>query len=260
MKSIIFLFLLLIVTIFAFIKQDQVIDTLLGTSESTQVEVKDEIENVSENEVEGEDTQDDISTPTVESKLQEAQISDELEKNRDLDADFELVGDTEEESEGVSENENEVEGEGESIATSEVPTNVQDILDNKKFTSENLSFTYSPEFSYAEKTANLIEIYKEDTLIGNIQVVTLDTDESLESFFSKSDLDILSLAASQGVYPVEFSQSFVDKALKLERFLGLEYLNYYILKDGLRIIICNIESSYDNDAFAKVTISSINPK
>lgn len=241
MKSIIFLLFILLISIFAYINQDAVVDVLLGLeSNSKSTSQTQEIRELEEEVI-------------LESENGNSENTDFLkfQNSRSLDDDFTQkdpmleINDSSDLGGQTFENNSQT---------------IDEILGFKNFESKLLKLTYYQEYEFSEITSELIDIKRQGNKVGEITIVQNVEDSNIETYFENQDFNFISDADKQGVYPENFEQAFFDESLKFLNFSGLKSFDYFILKKNSKIVILKIESAQKDKNFEKVILSSLRLK
>ena len=230
MKSIIFLLLLLSLSIFAYIKQDELVDVLVGEEKNQEVQIENNIKIESESE-----SRDEFL---------------DFQNSRSLDDDFnsDLAPET---NDKIIETQLEMGRENQLI---------QEILSFKNFESQALNLTYYDELNFVEVERSLIDIIENEQKVGEITLIENIQESSIESYFKNQSFDLIQDANNQGVYIDAFEQSFFEETFKLVGFKGLKYYDYYFFRKNTEIVMLKIESKSRDLNFEKVIISSLRLK
>ena len=244
MKSIVLLLFLLAVSIFAFIKQDEVVDVFMGPRFENQNKIEDNPE-----------IQNEINNQAKEESVTQDQSSNEQDLNyldfkseRSLDEDFKI-------------NIKDISIKEENLRVKDETTDefINQVLDLKKFESNNLILTNYSELKFVEIEPQLIEILKDDK-IGEITVLKDIQESTILDYFKTQSFNLIQDADSQGVYIENFEQSFFDESFKLISFQGIDIYDYYLLKKDSTIVIIKILSQEKDSNFEKIIVSSIRLK
>ncbi|MBI95646.1 hypothetical protein CL656_00635 [bacterium] len=230
MKSIIFLLLLLSLSIFAYIKQDDVIDFLVGEEKNQEVQ----IENITK----------------VDTRSEHKDEFLDFQNSRSLDDDFNKDLTSEKDVQEV-ENQNETGRENELI---------KEVLGFENFESQKLNLTYYAGLKFLEVESSLINILKDDQKVGEITLIEDIQESNIESYFKKQSFDLIQDANKQGVYVENFDQSFFEESFKLIGFKGLKIYDYYFLRKNSAILVLKIQSDSNSENFEKVVVSSVRLK
>lgn len=237
MKSIILLLLLLLLSIFAYIKQDDVVDFLVGQQKGHELIIE------NKQAMYGDDYKQEKTENVVEN------YSD-FQNSRSLDDDFNKDLTSEKDAQEV-ESQNETGRENELIT---------EVLGFENFESQKLNLTYYAGLNFLEVESSLIDILKSDQKVGEITLIADIQESSIESYFKNQTFDLIQDANKQGVYVENFDQSFFEESFKLIGFKGLKVFDYYFLRKNSSILIFKIQSDSNSENFEKVVVSSVRLK
>ena len=237
MKSIIFLLFILALSIFAYIKQDDVVDILVGQQKGQELIIEDK-QAMYGNDYKEEKTENEVENYS------------DFQNSRSLEDDFNKDLTSEKDVQEV-ENQNETGRENELI---------EEVLGFENFESQKLNLTFFDEYKFQEVESSLVNILKNDTKIGEITIIEDIQESSIENYFKNQSFDLIQDANKQGVYIENFEQSFFEESFKLIGFKGLKLYDYYFLRKNSSILIFKIQSGSNSESFEKVIVSSVRLK
>ena len=248
MKSIVLLLFLLAISIFAFIKQDQVVDVFMGPRLESQETVTQTQESL--NKDNNEISKENLSVDNT--KEQDFNYLD-FQSERSLDEDFKI---------NLKDESIEKEISNSNLKEETTDDFINKVFDLKNFESKNIVLTNYSEYKFLEIEDQLIEILKadEDLKVGEITLLKDIKESSVSEYFKTQTFDLIQDADNQGVYVENFEQSFFTESFKLIGFQGLDIYDYYLLKKDSKIVILKILSEEKDENFEKIIISSIRLK
>ena len=240
MKSIIFLLVLLVLSIAAYLNQDAILDGYVEKPVETQVsDIQSKKVSVEEN--------------TTDENTSEFNLTN-FENSRNLDSDFIKTESSDDQANTELEDLNLPNDD--SIKNDQLKRT----FELQSFNNDMMSFSYEKIFEISVKNEKGLEILKDGNLVGTIVVDTINEDESVIDYFENSNFDLISESSNQGVYPNDFNQSFSLESFVVRGFLGISNFDYFVLREREKIAIIHLESKYVDDNFEKITISSFNIK
>ena len=231
MKSIVFLLLILVISIVAYINQDDVVDFLVGPKRGQELII--------------EDKQAMYGDDYKKEKTEEAENYLDFQDSRSLDDDFNINT--------HDDNLKDSDIEDSSNRDNQI---IENILGFKSYESNKLKLTTYEKFGFEEVESSLIKILSEDIQVGEITIIEDVKEEKINDYFKKQPFNLIQDADKQGVYPESFEQSFFEESIKLVGFKGLKKFDYYLMKKDSQILIFKLESSSNLENFEKVIISS----
>jgi len=232
MKSIVFLLFMLVISIVAYINQDDVVDFLVGPKKGQELIIEDK-QAMYGNEYREEKAED------------EADNYLDFQDSRSLDDDFNINPKDENLKDSDIEDSN-----------SRDNQIIENILGFTSYESNKLKLTTYEKFGFEEVESSLIKILSEDIQVGEITIIEDVKEAKINGYFKNQSFNLIQDANKQGVYPESFDQSFFEESIKLAGFKGLKKFDYYLMKKDSQILIFKLESSSNLENFEKVIISS----